>query len=328
MTPWPLDWRELVNEAIRRRRVEGLTQRSLAALAGVSTPTVNAFERGGTRLRLEKALAILDVLGLVVLPGAPDGLPAFAQAARRRWSELVEPLPADDPARQPLGHVEHVYAIEGLAYPGTLADLRQILADLPKTSGWTPFWIPTREVIRPVIRDGLIECWLGQPGIERAFPDAAHSDFWQVDSDLRAFLQRGYQEDGRDTLEPGSFFDLTLPIRRTAEVLLHASHLVERLDGDPASAIIYSSRYTGLEGRELVAWANPRLRHDLSRRHVARTSRIDLAVTTSPRAILGELEGVVLRCLSPLYDQFDGFELTATLVAAVISDMRQPRFGR
>jgi transcriptional regulator with XRE-family HTH domain len=328
MTSWPLDWCELVNEAIRRRRAEGLTQRALAALAGVSAPTVNAFERGDTRLRLEKVIAILEVLGLIVLPGAPDSLPAFAQAARRRWNELVEPLAADDPARQPLGHVEHLYAVDGLAYAGTLGQLREILSGLPKTSGWPPFWVPTQEAIRPVVREGLIECWLGRPGAERVFKDAAYSDFWQVGSDLKAYLQRGHQEDGSDTLEPGTFFDLTLPIWRTAEVLLHASHLVERLNGDPGSSIAYNSRYTGLEGRELVAWANPRLRHDISRRHVARTSRIDLSVATTVRAIASDLEEVIHGCLSPLYDQFDGFELTPALVAAVMSDMRLAGFRR
>ena len=113
-----------------------------------------------------------------------------------------------------------------------------------------------------------------------------------------------------------------------AEVLLHASHLVQRLDGDPGSSIVYSSRYTGLEGRELVAWANPRLRHEVTRRHVARTLRIDLSVATTARAIASDLEGVIHGCLSPLYDQFDGFELTPALVAAVISDMRQAGFRR
>ena len=328
MTTWPLDWRDLVDEAIRRRRAEGLTQRSLAALAGVSAPTVNAFERGDTRLRLEKVISILDALGMIVLPGTPDSLQAFVQSARRRWSELVAPLPAADPARQALGHVEHIYAVEGLDYAGTLAQLRETLAPLPKTSTWTPFWVPTREAIRPVIRDGLVECWLGQPGVDRTFQDAAHSDFWQVSGDLKAFLQRGYKEDGPDTLEPGTFFDLTLPIWRTVEVLLHASHLVERLGGKPSTTIVYSARYTGLQGRELVASTNPRLRHDLSRHHIARTSRVDLSIRTTSRMIATEPGPVVQEVLSPLYEQFDGYALDAALVSRVIGEMQRAVFGR
>ena len=44
MTDWPIDWHATVDEAIRRRKEEGLSQRSLAALAGVSLPMlVRAF---------------------------------------------------------------------------------------------------------------------------------------------------------------------------------------------------------------------------------------------------------------------------------------------
>lgn len=327
MSNWPLDWRELVDEAIRRRRDEGLTQRTLAALAGVSTPTVNAFERGDTRLRLEKVIAILDTLGMIVLPGTPDSFQAFVHAARRRWTALVAPFPDEHPSRQPLGHVEHSYDLEDLSFDGTLAQLREVLAGLPKTSGWSPFWVPTRDALRPTIRDALIECWLGKPDVERTFNDPAHSDFWLVSGDLKAYLQRGYQEDGPDNLEPGTIFDLTLPIWRTAEVLLHASHLTEKLGGDPQAAIIYNARYTGLEGRELVAWATPRQRHDLLERHVARTSRVDLTLRTTSANIVTGLERDILTCLSPLYDQFDGFELTAELVANQIAQVRrsQPR---
>jgi len=41
-----------------------LTQRDLAALAKVSTPTVSRFERAAKDIQLSSALAILDVLGL------------------------------------------------------------------------------------------------------------------------------------------------------------------------------------------------------------------------------------------------------------------------
>ncbi len=59
-----LDWAELVARARAVREREGLTQRTLATLAGVSIPTVVKFEKGSTALRLDRALAILEVLGL------------------------------------------------------------------------------------------------------------------------------------------------------------------------------------------------------------------------------------------------------------------------
>lgn len=59
-----VNWPALVAEAIRRRKAEHLSQRDLAALAGVSLPTVVKFEKGSGEIIVAKALAILRVLGL------------------------------------------------------------------------------------------------------------------------------------------------------------------------------------------------------------------------------------------------------------------------
>lgn len=61
----PLNWPGLVAEAIQRRKAEGLSQRDMAALAGVTQPTVVKFESGSTRIKLDSAMAILNVVGLV-----------------------------------------------------------------------------------------------------------------------------------------------------------------------------------------------------------------------------------------------------------------------
>ena len=50
-----LNWKSLVAEAIRRRRAEKLTQRDHAALAGVSIPTIVAFDRAEETLTLAVA---------------------------------------------------------------------------------------------------------------------------------------------------------------------------------------------------------------------------------------------------------------------------------
>ena len=59
-----LNWPRIVAEAVRRRKEQGLTQEQLAALASVSKPTLNRFEKGSPSLRLENALRILRTLGL------------------------------------------------------------------------------------------------------------------------------------------------------------------------------------------------------------------------------------------------------------------------
>lgn len=59
-----LDWQSLVEEAVRRRKEQKLSQKKLAVLAGVSGPTVNDFEQQRTTITLESALKILRCLGM------------------------------------------------------------------------------------------------------------------------------------------------------------------------------------------------------------------------------------------------------------------------
>lgn len=58
------DWSAIVEEAIKRRKSQGLTQEKMAILAGVSKPTLNHFENKRTNITLENALKILRLLGL------------------------------------------------------------------------------------------------------------------------------------------------------------------------------------------------------------------------------------------------------------------------
>jgi transcriptional regulator with XRE-family HTH domain len=60
-----LNWPAIVEEAIRRRKSEKLSQRALAAIAGVTHPTIVKFEKGDTTITLKTALAVLNALGLV-----------------------------------------------------------------------------------------------------------------------------------------------------------------------------------------------------------------------------------------------------------------------
>jgi transcriptional regulator with XRE-family HTH domain len=58
------NWSALVEEAVRRRRRLRLTQKQLASLAKVSTPTVSRFEQAEKDIQLSTVLSILDTLGM------------------------------------------------------------------------------------------------------------------------------------------------------------------------------------------------------------------------------------------------------------------------
>ncbi len=59
-----LNWQLLVEEAVRRRKEQRLTQEQLAILAGVSKPTLNRFEQGAMTISVDRAVKILRMLGL------------------------------------------------------------------------------------------------------------------------------------------------------------------------------------------------------------------------------------------------------------------------
>ena len=59
-----LNWPEFVEEAVKRRKLQRLTQEQLAILVGISKPTLNSFEQGKTTVTVENALKILHALGL------------------------------------------------------------------------------------------------------------------------------------------------------------------------------------------------------------------------------------------------------------------------
>lgn len=60
-----LNWQNFVEEAVKRRKEQRITQEQFALLVGLSKPTVNAFEQGKTTIKLDSALKILNALGLV-----------------------------------------------------------------------------------------------------------------------------------------------------------------------------------------------------------------------------------------------------------------------
>lgn len=61
-----LNWHLLVEEAIKRRKEQNISQRRLAAIAGVSQPTISRFEQQREDIQLSSAFKILEALGLLV----------------------------------------------------------------------------------------------------------------------------------------------------------------------------------------------------------------------------------------------------------------------
>ncbi len=258
----PLNWRALVEEAVRRRKAEKLTQRQHAALASVSIPTIVAFDRGERTLSLAKAFDILRVVGLLEEPAEDGAQEAFVQQAFARWQDLTKKLPPDSPGRFPHRWYRIDYSLEGDLKDIALHKLQALLKQIAmRETGWPMFLDPNRKDMGPYEIDGTLECWLspGHPGFDRPFYDATSCDFWRAAPTGRMFLIRGYREDAQITFPPGTVFDTTLVIWQLAEGLTHAARLAALLKREKSSVITVHFRafYTSLSGRVLKAWTNP-----------------------------------------------------------------------
>lgn len=324
----PLNWRAYVEEALRRRKSERLTQREHAALAGVSIPTIVSFDRSEATLTLAKAFDILRVVGLVHErnPGGDQG--AFVQEAFKRWRELTAPLPEDSPGRFPYGWYRIDYALEGDLKLIDLDTFTSVLREaIVRYTGWPIFLFLTRPELAPREVDGVIECWLKPEGADaiRLLGDAAHCDFWRAAPPGRTFTMRGYEEDGQETFPPGTIFDTTLPIWRMGEALFHASNLTQLVAKDPKNVKIkFRALYTGLSGRVLRAWGNP-LSNLMMEGGAARSDEAMLEATI-PAA---EIETNLARWLHPLVASlYERFGVTGLSVDRVKSELERMRASK
>jgi hypothetical protein len=217
-------------------------------------------------------------------------------------------LPDNHPSCFPHGKVTYDYQLRGELKPIEGSALLDLLADVPSLSGRSPFHVFSKQSLRPAVDEtGEIECWVGRPSEERVFPDAPHADYWRASPQGSCLLLRGYQEDGEESQEPGTFLDLALPLWRAADVLEHALHLAERFPGRVARIALHIS-WDGLAGRSLISWSRPTAMHALRTEHRARVPSVTNAVTLD--AGEGHAPAHLYDLLLPLYAAFD-FDLRA-----------------
>ena len=261
-----------------------------------------------------------------------ERLDRWITASFDRWSALIDQLPADDVGpRFPHGYYNFAYEIMGDARQTTLAQLLDVTrASVVCHTGWPPFLYPTQEGIKPYPVNGAVECWLGDdPGTPAERRDPAHADFWRITPNGCAYLLRGYQEDSGDrqwaglqgNVEPGTVFDVTLPVWRVGETLLQAERLAANLFEGPTT-IRFAAKYTGLQGRSLVSIDRKR---DIWDGRTSRQESICLQTHVESQTISPHLPEIVHPLLAPLYALFDS-ELPMQLVVDELTRMRASNF--
>jgi len=301
-----LDWDGIVREAKNRRAKEGLTQLKHAQLAGVSRDTIRSFDKYERSISLEKAIAILRVVGLVsdverLRYGAREQAD-FVRRGLDRWNELVRPLPKDHPSRFPHGRITHDFQLQGEWAPIDGSTLLKLLANISGISGWSPFHVFSKQLLQPTIEvDDEIECWVGRPSEDKVFADASYADYWRASPHGNFLLLRGYQEDGEESQEPGMFLDIALPLWRAADVLEHARSIAEHFPKGVERVILHVT-WDGRAGRRRVNWSRPTAMFATRSEHRSRAPSVTNAVTVDGGANdASSLHSLLL----PLYAAFD-----------------------
>lgn len=278
---------------------------------------------------------LADQIRALINPSSElDGVPLDEEAvfsewvsnSERKWQQNVDDLQDGAGPRMENGRFEFAYKLFGEIRNLTAAEFLDVLRQsVVRHTGWPPFWVPTRPEIEPHWIDDAAECWIGGDRftpIAQREPD--HSDFWRVSSNGSAYLTRGYTEDSGHVLDgrvgPGEVFDLTLPIWRLGETILHARSLANNLIVGEAR-VAFSIRFTGLNGRELVSINRDRPVTP------GRVSRQDEYCYASDRISVAEIDDflpeLVHRQLSGLYSLFGFFELSNALVTNELNTLRQ-----
>jgi len=203
------------------------------------------------------------------------------------------------------------YRVTPVANPPTLPSWRAILLEVKGSeTGW-PVWLSleSRPGMGMRISGDVIECLLG---------DTDDRDFWRADPKGELFLLRRLQEDTDfKNAQPGTFIDLTLPVWRTGECLLHSSRLATKLGAD---LVEMEMRWGGLAGRELRALAGPN--RSVMRHLVCHDTEVSAAVTATALEIPDTLPALVKALVAPLYARFDFFEPADELYESELHRMR------
>jgi hypothetical protein len=143
-----------------------------------------------------------------------------------------------------------------------------------------------------------VEAWIWSEVWHRSL------DYWYARPTGFFYQTRAFEEDLE--LQPGAaVFHVTLPIWRMGEAMLHASRMAQNY-GTPVEHIRFYSRYQGLADR--VLWT-PRPEFELFDRYVCRSDVWSNEINIPLEFDTERLATMLHQLLTPLYEQFDLFDM-------------------
>jgi hypothetical protein len=266
-------------------------------------------------LRPEFFREFIQTLGNQYEEISPENiLKQFVEESEKRYKELV----ADKKLALPeTGYWEVALIIQGDVpkHTANIDFLNLIDASNPRYSGW-PIWLDSRrfsdKASKPFVANGIWEAII--PIFDQAWRDSI--DFVRFDPKGRFFLWRSYQEDMKSSqrnLEPFKYFDFLLPVTRSAEAIGVGLAFAKAMKCEPEKTqLVFEFKWSRLQGRELVSWANPE--RYITPGRTAYQDEVSSFVQIPLDTPLSALSEFVFQATEPLFQVFDGFMLSKKVV--------------
>ena len=250
----------------------------------------------------------------------------FRTTSFERWRTLTEQLSPNSPEQFPNGYYEIAVHPTHAIPADTLTVLQERLsrARRIKLIGWTPFLKMNRNEWRPIPVNDHVEAWTGRRTDDNVPREPQFSDYWRASRKGQLYTIRGYTEDSledRRSVQPGTIVDVTLPVWRIGEVLYFASRFLNEFND--VQAVIVNCRFTGLSGRTITSinpgrWTSSRPCH---------SGQVETSANVTPQQLQENVVEIVHQILTPLYEAFDFYTLSRTLVEEELSPTYSARAG-
>ena len=190
-------------------------------------------------------------------------------------------------------------------------------------TGWPPFLKMDIEESRPYPVDDHVEAWIGRGTDENSPRTPDVSDYWRASRKGQLYIVRGYTEDSlekRKNVRPGTVLDISMPVWRIGEILYFSARFLTEFQD--VQAVVVNCRFTGLYGRTVTSldWRR------LTRSRSCHQSEVETTATVTVAQLEENMVEIVHKLLAPLYEAFDFYALSPTLVEEELGSLRKNRF--
>jgi hypothetical protein len=246
----------------------------------------------------------------------------FFDLAETRWKALVEETFGDEsPSRFAHGIWTAAYQIHQMLPNFSASEFLEFLSNayLPVT-GWPMWYTGFIYEDKPYPFEGLIEAFFGN-NPRSIFKDGVHADFWRASPEAKLFIRRGHDDDSSNAkFSPGTAFDLSMPIWRVGECLMHAAKLVTLL-GIESTSISFRFQWIGMQGRALKAWTGNRI--GMSYDRICNQDKVNSLHTFTSEQINNNLPEVVQVVTKELYEVFEFYQIPYEIIIEELDRMKR-----